>query len=57
MNISVIAFGVGLLGIGLFIGYFVSTYRSRQSASTALAAFPESNPLPVMRIGRNGPSS
>ncbi len=54
MNVAVIAFSASLFVIGLFVGYFVDAYLSEQAERAALAMFPERNPLPVLRLARDG---
>ncbi len=54
INVAVIAVSVGLFFLGLLAGYFVNAYLSKQAERAALAMFPERNPLPVLRLARNG---
>lgn len=54
MNEAIIAFSTSLFVIGLFVGYFVSAYLPKQAERAALALFTERNPLPVLRLARNG---
>lgn len=54
MNVAVIAFSISLFIIGLLVGYFISVYLSEQAERSALAMFPERNPLPILRLAHNG---
>lgn len=54
MNTAVIVFSISLFVIGLLVGYFVNAYLSEHAERAALAMFPERNPLPVLRLARNG---
>jgi diguanylate cyclase (GGDEF)-like protein len=54
MNVAVLAFSAGLFAVGLFVGYYVNAYLSEHAERATLAMFPERNPLPVLRLARDG---
>jgi diguanylate cyclase (GGDEF)-like protein len=54
MNAAVMVFSAGVFVFALFAGYYIRSYLSQQAERAALAMFPERNPLPVLRLARNG---
>lgn len=54
MHSRLIVLAGGIFLVSLFVGYYINAYITETAERRKLAMFPERNPLPVLRLARNG---